>query len=547
MADRGTGVAADVVFTGGKILTADARFSVAEALAVRDGRVLATGTAAEIDTLVGPRTRRVALEGRTVLPGLIDAHCHMLTTGLLLANVQLYDCRSIDDILERVAERARQTPPGGWIVGAGWDESLLAERRHPTRWELDRAAPDHPVCLNRVWNKLVANSRALAIAGITRETPDPDPSQPYAGSFERDGDGQPSGLFRDRAKEMIQRHIPPPALADKVAALGHASRAFNAVGLVGIADPGLYPDELRAYQIARESGSLTVRAGLCLAGWGFGSAEWDAQIEPWVEALAVHSDFGDERLWLDALKMMVDGGIGDRTAAVSEPFLGDDNRGQFIVAPDTLPKLVRWCHDRGWSLDCHTCGDRAQDAVVAAYAAAYEAAPNPLLRHRVHHAYLPTPRSLELMARHHIPALINPPFLYYMGDSFVASLGPERAGRMKPARSYLEAGVPLAGSSDSTVSDYNPFVGIATMVRRRTISGHLLDQDERLSREEAVRLYTGGGAYALRRERRWGSLQPGRWADLVVLDRDIMTCPEEEIMSIKPLCTVLGGETVYET
>ncbi|HZS86321.1 MAG TPA: amidohydrolase [Chloroflexota bacterium] len=546
MADRGTGMVADVVFTGGKILTLDARFSTVEALAVRDGRVLATGTAAEIEALAGPGTWRVALEGRTVLPGLIDAHCHMLMTGLLLANVQLYDCRSIDDILARVAERARQTPPGRWIVGTGWDESLLAERRYPTRWELDRAAPDHPVCLNRVWNKLVANSRALAVAGITPETPDPDPSQPYAGSFDRDGDGRPTGLFRDRAKEMIQRHIPPPTVADKVAALGRAARAFNAVGLVGVADPGLYPDELRAYQLARENGSLTVRAGLCPAGWGFGSAEWDARVRSWVEALAVHSDFGDDRLWLDAVKLMVDGGIGDRTAAVSEPFLGSDDRGQFIVAPEALPELVRWCHDRGWSLDCHTCGDRAQDAVVAAYAAAHEAAPNPRLRHRVHHAYLPSPRTLHLMARHRIPALVNPPFLYYMGDSFVAALGEERAGRMKPARTYLDAGVPLAGSSDSTVSDYNPFVGIATMIRRRTISGHLLDQNERLGRQEAIRLYTGGGAYALRRERHWGCLEPGRWADLVVLDRDIVACPEEEIMAIKPVRTVLAGETVYE-
>jgi predicted amidohydrolase YtcJ len=150
------------------------------------------------------------------------------------------------------------------------------------------------------------------------------------------------------------------------------------------------------------------------------------------------------------------------------------------------------------------------------------------------------------MARHHIPALLNPPFLYYLGDSYVSALGAERAGRMKPARRYLEAGVPLAGSSDSTVSDYNPFVGIATMVRRRTFGGHLLDQGEILSREEAIRLYTAGGAYALRKERRWGSLEAGHWADLVVLDRDILTCPEEEIMAIKPLHTAIGGETVYE-
>ena len=537
---------AGTILTGGRVLTVDAGFSIVEALALRDGRVLAAGSDAEIEALAGPGTRRLPLEGRTALPGLIDAHCHMLYTGQMLGQVQLYDCRRIDDILTRVAARARETPPGAWIVGRGWDESLLAERRYPTRQELDRAAPDHPVCLHRVWNKLVANSRALAAAGITRQTPDPDPAQPYAGSFDRDTDGEPTGLFRDRAKEMITQHIPPDTVAANAAALARAARAFNAVGLVGVTDPGLYPDELRAYQQARDGGELTVRAGLCLAGWGFGSAEWDTQIKQWVVGLGVHGDFGDDRLWLDAVKMMVDGGIGDRTAAISAPYAGSDDRGQFIVPREELPALVRWCHDRGWSVESHTCGDRAQDAVVAAYAAAYEAVPRPRLRHRVHHAYLPAARTLELMARHGIPAILNPPFLYYMGDSFVTSLGAARAERMKPARTYLNAGVPLAGSSDSTVSDYNPFVGMATMVRRRTISGLVLDQGERLTRAEAIRLYTSGAAFALRRERQWGTLEPGKWADLVVLDRDVLTCPEEEIAAITPLLTMLGGQLVYE-
>ncbi len=548
MTSMRAGIYADTVLTGGKVLTVDPAFSVVEAVAIRGGRVLAVGADTEIEALAGPGTRRLALAGRTVLPGLIDAHCHVRATGALLANLQLYDCRSLDDILARVAARARETPPGGWIVGRGWDESLLAERRPPIRWELDRVAPDHPVCLHRVWNKLVANSRALALAGVSRETPDPDPSLPYAGSFDRDERGEPSGLFRDRAKELVTNAIPPETVEERVAALGRVSRAFHAVGLVGACDPGLYPDDLRAYQLARDRGALTLRVALCPAGWGFGPADWEPRIKPWVESLGVHGGFGDARLWFDAVKFMVDGGVGDRTAALHEPYADSDDRGQFVVPEEALPELVRWCHDRGWSVESHTCGDRAQDAVVAAYAAAYEvgAAPDPRLRHRVHHAYLPTPRALELMARHGIPAVLNPPFLYYMGESFVASLGAERAARMKPARAYLDSGVPLAGSSDSTVSDYNPFVGIATMVLRRTITGRDLGPDQRLTREEAIRLYTGGAAYALRREREWGSLEPGKWADLVVLDRDILSCPDEELMAIRPARTVVAGETVFE-
>ncbi len=540
-------LAPDTILTNGHILTVNAAFDVVTALASRDGRIIATGDDAEVAALAGTATRRIDLGGRTVLPGLIDAHCHMLTTGLLLGDIVLHDCRTVPEVLSRVATRAAQTPPGIWLVGRGWDESVLAEGRPPSRAELDEVAPYNPVCLHRVGNKLMANSAALAVAGIDRHSPDPDQTQPYAGSFDRDADGEPTGLFRDRAKDLITRHIPPPTLATKAAALGRVSRAFNALGLVGAADPGLYPDDLRAYQRARQEGALTIRSALCLAGWGFGSAAWEPQIGPWIESLGVGGDFGDDRLWFDAVKLMVDGGIGDRTAALHEPYPGGDERGQFIVAEETLPELVRWCHDRGWPVESHVCGDRAQDAVVAAYAAAYAASPaGRPLRHRIHHAYLPTPATLALMARHDIPAILNPPFLHYMGESFVAALGAERAGRMKPARRYLDAGVALAGSSDSTVSDYNPFVGIWTMIARRTLTGRELGPDQRLTRPEAIRLYTSGAAYALRRERHWGALEPGKWADLVVLDRDILTCPEEQIKAIRPLQTWLGGEIVFE-
>lgn len=538
--------AADTILINGHILTVDPNFSAASALAIRDGRILATGTDDDIAALAGPQTRRLDLAGRTALPGLIDAHCHMLATGLLLGDIVLHDCRTVPEVLARVASRAAQTPPGTWLVGRGWDESVLAEGRPPGRAELDEVAPYNPVCLHRVWNKLVCNSEALAVAGIARDTPQPDPSQPYAGSFDLDADGEPTGLFRDRAKELITRHIPPPTTEQKVVALARVSRTFNALGLVGAADPGLYPDDLRAYHLALRRGELTVRTGMCLAGWGFGSATWEPQIKPWVESLGVGADFGGDRLWFDAVKFMVDGGIGDRTAALHEPFADSTDRGQFVVAEESLPELVRWCHDRGWSVESHTCGDRAQDAVVAAYAAAYEAAPAPGLRHRVHHAYLPTPRALALMARHDIPAVVNPPFLHYMGESFVASIGEARAARMKPARAYLGAGIALAGSSDSTVSDYNPFVGIWTMVARRTHAGRVLGADQRLTRAEAIRLYTTGAAYAMRREHHWGSLEPGKWADLVVLDRDILACPEDEIRAIRPVQTLLGGEEVFE-
>ena len=268
-------LAPDLILHNAVVHTVDAHDLTASAVAVKDGRFVAVGGDEEVRALAGFGTTVQDLGGGTLIPGLIDAHNHLLMTGRVLGQIQLYDCRSLDEVLARVAERAKATPPGEWILGRGWDESLLAERRHPTRHDLDRVAPNHPVVLHRVWNKLVANSAALALAGISAATPDPPADARYAGSFERDEAGEPTGLFRDRAKELITDHVPAPTEEELVAAIATACRAYNAVGLTGVAEPGLYPHELRAFHRARREGSLTVRVEMLMAGWGFGSVHED--------------------------------------------------------------------------------------------------------------------------------------------------------------------------------------------------------------------------------------------------------------------------------
>ena len=227
---------------------------------------------------------------------------------------------------------------------------------------------------------------------------------------------------------------------------------------------------------------------------------------------------------------------------MSEP----DNRGTWVVEPARLTELIRWVHDLGWSIDTHTCGDEAQETVVRAYAAAQTANPKPWLRHRVHHAYFPTPAAMRLMAQHKIPAVVSNPFLRNLGESFVASLGEERASRAMPMRSYLDAGVPLAGSSDSAVSDYNPWVGMAAAVTRETVTGRVLGEGERITAREALRAYTIGGAYATGRERIAGSIEPGKLADLVLLERDPLAIPPDELAEVQPLATMLGGRWVFD-
>ncbi len=538
---------------GGDVRAMDAAATRASGLAIGRGRLLAVGSDDDVLALAGPRTVVEPLDGRVVLPGLVDPHNHLLATGALLGNVELYDCRSIRDVVERIAARVAHATPGEWVVGRGWDESLLDERRHPTRHDLDPVSPANPVVIHRVWNRLVANSAALAACGISAGTPEP-PAGLYAGGFERDPGGEPTGLFRDTAKELVLRHVPALDEEDRVTAVERACRAYNAVGLTTVAEPGLYPYEMDAFGRAREQGRLTVRTDMLVAGWGWAAAAaWSTGpplpedgLEERIGGLEARNGSDDDLLRLGGVKLLPDGGIGDRTARLLEPYADSGARGEWVVEPERLREHVRFVHEAGWSLDVHTCGDEAQEVTVRAMAEAQEASPKPWLRHRVHHAYLPTADALRQMARHRIAALVSSPFLAHLGESFVGSLGQERAATMMPMRTYVDAGVPLAGSSDSPITTFDPWQGVQAAVTRRTVAGRVLGDAERLTLDEAIRSYTAGAAAALGLDRKLGTLEPGKLADCVVLDRDPWSVDPEELTSVRTLATMLGGRWVYD-
>jgi predicted amidohydrolase YtcJ len=537
----------DRLLLNGRVFTVDQQFSIVEAVAIRDGRIVATGTTSDMREMAGPNTSVDDLGDSVVLPGLIDAHNHMLSTSQVLQQIQLYDCRSIPEILDRVRERVRTSQPGEWILGKGWDESLLAEGRHPSRWEIDHVAPDNPVVLHRVWNKLTANSAAMRAAGVCAATPDPPADELYAGGFERDEHGEPSGLFRDRAKDLILHAVPDPSDGQLAESVAFGCRAYNAVGITGVAEPGLGPRELRAYQTARESGRLSVRTDMLLGAWGFVPASREPELKRWIAEMGVYGGFGDEMLRLGGVKFLLDGGVGDRTARMNRSYEGEPgNRGQWVVDPEEFPELVRWVHDLGWSIDAHTCGDAAQDLAVRAFIDAQQAAPNTGLHHRVHHAYVPTPDTIALMGRHKIPALVSNPFLVHLGESFVISLGEERASRALPMASYLRAGVPLAGTSDSPIADFNPWVGMYAAVARRSITGRQFDRSESISVSDAIRSYTNGGAFALGLQSTRGSIEAGKVADLIVVDRDPLEVDAEGLRDTVVLRTMVNGEWVFD-
>jgi predicted amidohydrolase YtcJ len=536
---------ADQVLVNGNVRTGDG--AVAEAIAIRGDRVLAVGSAEEARAVAGPEAEVVDLGGATVIPGLIDPHNHLLATGQVLGEISLYDARSIGELQERVREAVAGAAPGRWVLGRGWDESLLAEQRMPNRHDLDAVAPDNPVVLERVWNKLVVNTAALTALGIDQNTPDPPADMNYAGSFDREESGYPTGIFRDRAKDLVRLAMPQPSEAELVEAIGRASRAYNAVGITSIVDPGLVPQQIDAYHRAADEGALSVRSDLLMSAWGFVPAAEEPELEDRIGGMRERWPDRHPLVRLAGVKLLPDGGIGDRTARLYEPYAGEpDNYGVWAVPEAELPERIRWVHDRGWPMDIHTCGDAAQHVSVAAFAAAQEANPRPELRHRVHHAYLPTPETLARMARYRIPALVSTPFIRSLGESYVQSLGEERAARMMPYRTYLSAGVPLAGSSDTPVADHNPWVGMATALTRRTVTGRVLGEAEVLTPEEALALYTTGAAFGMGREDELGRLAAGYRADLVVLERDVFAgeVDPDALMATVPTRVMLDGRWV---
>jgi predicted amidohydrolase YtcJ len=533
--------APDLILHGGAVRTLWPELPACTAIACKDGRVYALGDDEPVLALAGPATTRIDLAGRTLVPGINDAHNHMLQLGLKLGSLALEDCTSIAQMVERVRAVAERTPAGQWIVGEGWNESLFAEGRLPTRQDLDAATTSHPVLLKRIFNMDVVNTLALSLAGVDRHTADPQ-----GGRVERDASGEPIGILRASAKQLCRGLLPEPGDDELVAAIEAAGRAYHAVGITSILDPGLRPAELRAYLRARRRDALPVRANLLPSWHGFHDDEGRTELDARASELGVFSGLGDSWLRLGALKMAVDGGTTSHTAWMYQPFLGEDKVHDFNrLDPEELREFFARGHELGWDIGIHAIGDRAHHEAAAAFADVLDEAPAEH-RHSLIHGYFASDASLEQMARHGLAVVIQPTFIYYEGDDLFRDVGPALAARYKPARTYLDRGIRVVATSDvpSTVH-YNPFVGLYSLVTRRSWKGTPIAPQEAISREEALHAYSVAGAWLTREEGEKGPLAPGYLADLIVLDRDYFTCPEEEIKEIQVDLTVIDGRVVY--
>ena len=532
---------ADLIVRNAKIVTMDTSDRVVEAMAVRDGKIVAVGTNHEVAKCQGSATQTLDLGGKTVLPGLIDVHTHAMewAKGVVRGQVDATypGVKSIAALTQEIERRIKSASPGDWIVGAGWDDAKYTERRYVTRADLDRVSGDHPVYLVHVSGHLaVANSVALKLANLTRDTPTPS-----GGVIEHDSNGELTGIVKDNAMELVARFLPPesPDLAARAAK--YVSEAALSFGLTTIHDINLSPEDLRGYEQAEHAGWLKVRVQMVPRVRSIADAQQLADS-------GLYTGFGSERLKLGGAKFFADGGMGARTIAIYPPSAAGetDNFGLLIWKPEDLQKAHRILAGAGWQLITHAIGDRAMDEVLDSYATTVKALDLSDARFRIVHAGISTPAIQKRLKEQHVMVDGDPAFVYWIGSWF-KKYGPERVRWSYPGKSYLANGIVAGAGSDVPVTPLTPWWGIwAAVVRRELTTGEILAPEERLSIHEALTLYTRNGAYIGFEERSKGSLEAGKLADFIVVDRDVFTVPSDELKDVQVVMTFVGGEIGYK-
>ncbi|HEX8692406.1 MAG TPA: amidohydrolase [Longimicrobium sp.] len=536
---------ADMVLLGGKVFVADRAGTVTRALAVREGRVVAVGTDAQIGRLVGPRTQVVRLAGKLVTPGFNDAHIHFASGGAALLAVDLLGTTSVAEIERRVAAAAAQAQPGEWILGRGWDQTRLPASElgpggWPTKEVLDRAAPRNPVLLSRVDGHTAwANSEALRIAGVTGATPNPS-----GGEVVKDPrTGEPTGILKESAEELVARHVPDPTRAQVRRAIRAALELAARSGVTSVQTSASGTD-VAVYRELRQRDSLTVR----VYAWH----PLEMRVIQAMRALGITAGFGDEWLRIGMLKAYADGTLGSRTAAMLEPFSDDPStRGLPQHTDAELDSLVTAADAAGLQVIIHAIGDAANRQVLDAFERAARANGPRERRHRIEHAQVLDRADIPRFRRLGVLASMQPTHATSDMRWAETRIGRERAAEGAYVwRSLLDAGATVIFGTDFPVEPMPPVEGIYSAVTRQsreepgTPPGGWLPE-QRLTRAEAIRLYTATPAYGEWQEKVKGTLEPGMLADLVVWDRDLLTIPEVEILKAAPVLTVVGGRVVF--
>lgn len=504
---------ADVYYTNGTVLTMDDALPVAEAVAVSAGRFTRVGSHADLKEEIGPGTEVIDLAGATLIPGFDDNHTHPIFFGRSLREISTKpdDVSSVAEIVAKYREAAFEPEPAGnpWLMGRGYDDTRLLEQRHPTRHDLDAVTGGRPALLSRTCGHIaVANSAALRLAGITAAT-----VNPQGGEIDRDAHGEPTGVLRETAIELVRNHVPKASVAQIKDDLRAASKAFRALGITSVGEAMLKSaDEFQAYQELARDGELGVRVYLMVM--------IDDMLDG-LESLGIRTGWGDDWLRIGPAKLFQDGSGGGRTAAMFDPYPGEpDNYGISIWSQEELDEKFGRAHRLGFQLCAHAIGDRAITMVLNAYEKALAAHPRPDHRHRIEHCGMCTPEILDRMARHNFIAVPQPNFIYELGDSYIRNFTPEQLALSYPGRAWFDRGIVAVGSSDVPVVGCDPLLGIRSAVTRRTRDGQLMGPEQGVTVMEALRMFTRHGAFASFQEDRKGRIAPGLLADVAVVSLD---------------------------
>ena len=530
----------DSIFYNGKINTLDDAASVYSAVGVTAGKITALGSDDELRGFSGPKTETIDLKGAVMFPGFMEAHNHLSIYGYLLDGIDLSASKvsKMDDVLSLVKAEAEKTSSGTWIKGSRYAEYFLAENRHPTKDDLDRVSPQNPVILfHTSFHACTLNSAALNKAGITAETP-----SPQGGIIEKDSDtGQPSGVLHDQAQidvfnSLYFGDLEAMGSRQRVELCGRATENFARLGLVFAADALVTPQTLNMYQETLAAGRLKIRIYTMN----------DTRYAESLTGSQIKTGFGSDRLRIGPIKIFADGGMSNRTAAVSKPFLTPPHdKGLKIQSREDLMEMVKSYHEMGYQIAVHAQGDEAISDLLDAYEAVLgKTSANPL-RHRIEHAGCLYPDLLKRAADMHILASVQPVFFGELGDGWIEAFGPELAHQLYPFKSMLNAGMKIGGSSDCPVSAVDPRISLRDAVLRKTPSGTQLSPHEALTMDEAIRLYTQGSAYLSFDEDHNGTIEPGKRADFTVMTADPRDLSPEEVPDIPFTMTVVGGEVVW--
>jgi predicted amidohydrolase YtcJ len=554
--------APDVIYYNASVITMSAGpigqpigQSTAQAVAIRGDRFAAVGSNAEVLKLAGPATQKIDLGGKCMVPGIIETHVHPIGAALSEIDGPVPVVHSIAELKDYIQTQDKKLPPGRLIFIPKVYSTRLADHRYPTRYELDEAAPNREVVADNGYAGVV-NSVLLKKLGITRDTP-----QPANGRIEKDAKGEPTGLIL--GAPQLLRSVRNPRVAtdkDRLWALKSMLARYNSVGITSIIDRSEGPEGFRAYQTLYRSGELTVRSFITYLIQAQGTPE---QVRSEIEHIPFVTGWGDNWVRVGSLKTIADGGILIGTAYLREPygpntriygFIDPNYRGVLSVPKENLFEMAKTAAELGWQMTAHTTGGGATDVLLDAYENVNRTIPIRDRRFTVTHGNFPNVQAIERSKKLGVVYDIQPFWLYLDGPAIKDVFGPERMKDFQPLRSLFDAGIVVGGGSDHMIrfdpreatNPYHPFLGMWIAITRKMVDGNVLNPEQRITRMEALKMWTWNGAYLMFAEKEKGSIETGKLADLAIITKNYATCPEDEIKDIEALRTVVGGKVVYD-